>query len=176
MNNQVQVYMMPAISCLRERDLKKSFSSILYKMNPWNFVWISVVCSVILAAIFNSIQGILFWGRISRDLLIIGTIDSVIISSAVVSLIIYFVRNTASLELRVNERTVELQEALEQIKTLRGIVPICSHCKQIRNDEGFWSQVEHYVEDHTHVKFSHGICPECKEEHYHDFITRRNKK
>ena len=99
-----------------------------------------------------------------------------IISAAVASLIIYFVRNTASLELRVNERTVELQEALEQIKTLRGIVPICSHCKQIRNDEGFWSQVEHYVEDHTHVKFSHGICPECKEEHYHDFITRRNKK
>ena len=145
-------------------------------MNPWSFVWISVVCSVILAAILNSIQSILFWGSISRDLLIIGTIDSVIIATVVVSLIIYFVRNTASLELRVNERTVELQEALEQIKTLRGIVPICSHCKQIRNDEGFWSQVEHYVEDHTHAKFSHGICPDCQEEHYLDFITRRNKK
>ena len=176
MNNQVQVYMMPPISWLRERDLKKKFLSVLYKMNPWNFVWISVVCSVILAAIFNSIQSILFWGRISRDLLIIGTIDSVIISSAVASLIIYFVRNTASLELRVNKRTAELQEALEQIKTLRGIVPICSHCKQIRTEEGFWSQVEHYVEDHTHAKFSHGICPECHEEYYLDSITRRNKK
>ena len=176
MNNQVQVYMMPAISWLRERSLKEKILSILYKMNPWNFVWISVVCSVILAAIFNSIQSILFWGSISRDLLIIGTIDSVIISAALVSLIIYFVRNTARLELRVNERTAKLQEALEQIKTLRGIVPICSHCKQIRDDEGFWSQVEHYVEDHTHVKFSHGICPECKKEHYPDFIIRSDKE
>ena len=117
-----------------------------------------------------------FWGSISRDLLIIGTIDSVIISAAVAFLIIYFVRNTARLELRVNERTAELQEALGQIKTLRGIVPICSHCKQIRNDEGFWSQVEHYIEDHTYVKFSHGICPECKKEHYPDFIMRSGKE
>ena len=56
-----------------------------------------------------------------------------------------------------------LQQALDEIKTLRGIVPICSYCKKIRNDEGFWTQVEQYVSDHTEAKFSHGICPACYE-------------
>jgi len=55
----------------------------------------------------------------------------------------------------------ELRLALEQIKTLRGIVPICANCKKIRNDEGYWQQVEIYVRDHTEAEFTHGICPEC---------------
>jgi PAS domain-containing protein len=55
----------------------------------------------------------------------------------------------------------ELQSALAEIKTLRGIVPICSYCKKVRDDEGYWNQVEQYVSDHTEAKFSHGICPTC---------------
>ena len=55
----------------------------------------------------------------------------------------------------------ELRQAFEQIKTLRGIVPICAHCKKIRDDQGYWSQVEVYVRDHTEAEFSHSICPEC---------------
>ncbi len=55
----------------------------------------------------------------------------------------------------------ELQQALAEIKTLRGIVPICASCKKIRDDEGYWQQVEVYVRDHTEAEFSHGICPEC---------------
>ena len=55
----------------------------------------------------------------------------------------------------------ELRQALDQIKTLRGIVPICANCKKIRNDTGYWQQVEVYVRDHTEAEFTHGICPEC---------------
>jgi len=63
----------------------------------------------------------------------------------------------------IKEALIEkLQNALQEIKTLRGIVPICSYCKQIRDDKGFWSQVEEYVTDHTHAEFSHGVCPDCK--------------
>jgi CheY-like chemotaxis protein len=60
----------------------------------------------------------------------------------------------------------ELQDALLEIKTLRGIVPICSNCKKIRDDKGFWSQVEVYVRAHTHAEFTHGICPECAKKLY----------
>ena len=56
---------------------------------------------------------------------------------------------------------MELSQAFDQIKTLRGIVPICSGCKKIRDDQGFWQQVEVYVHDHTEAEFSHGLCPEC---------------
>jgi len=59
-----------------------------------------------------------------------------------------------------------LQQALQEIKTLRGILPICSHCKKIRDDKGSWSRIEHYVREHSEATFSHGICPDCVKEHY----------
>jgi hypothetical protein len=60
----------------------------------------------------------------------------------------------------------ELKEALANVKTLRGLVPICASCKKIRDDKGFWSQVDVYVRDHTEAEFSHGICPECSKRLY----------
>ncbi len=55
----------------------------------------------------------------------------------------------------------ELNKALEEVKTLKGIIPICAHCKNIRNDEGFWQKVEIFVKNHSEAEFSHGICPKC---------------
>ncbi|MDO9262588.1 MAG: response regulator transcription factor [Desulfosalsimonadaceae bacterium] len=67
------------------------------------------------------------------------------------------------------DKIAELGRALSQIKTLRGIVPICANCKKIRNDAGYWQQVEVYVHNHTEADFTHGICPECMEELYPEF-------
>lgn len=61
--------------------------------------------------------------------------------------------------LRKRER--ELEDALEEIKKMTGILPICSYCKQIRNDEGYWQQVEEYISEHSEAMFSHGVCPVC---------------
>ena len=63
----------------------------------------------------------------------------------------------------------DLQQALAEIKTLRGIIPICSSCKKIRDDEGFWHQVEVYVHQRSQAQFSHGICPDCAKRLYPDF-------
>jgi integral membrane sensor domain MASE1 len=57
----------------------------------------------------------------------------------------------------------QLERALHEIKTLRGLIPICAWCKKIRNDTGSWEQLEAYLRDHTEARFSHGICPECIE-------------
>jgi len=62
----------------------------------------------------------------------------------------------------------ELQKAANEIKTLRGILPICSHCKKIRDDKGYWNQIEGYIKNNTDVDFSHGICPECANRYYPD--------
>jgi PAS domain S-box-containing protein len=59
-----------------------------------------------------------------------------------------------------------LQKALDEVKTLRGIIPICSSCKQIRDDKGYWRQVERYISDHIDAEFTHGICPECMKKLY----------
>jgi len=65
------------------------------------------------------------------------------------------------LEEKVNERTQDLQEALLQVKTLRGLLPICSSCKKIRDDQGEWASIEHYIVTKTEADLTHGICPEC---------------
>lgn len=60
----------------------------------------------------------------------------------------------------------DLKKALSEVKTLQGILPICSHCKKIRDDKGYWNQVEAYIHAHSDAQFSHGICPECMKKHY----------
>jgi signal transduction histidine kinase len=57
-----------------------------------------------------------------------------------------------------------LEEALARVKTLRGLLPICAWCKKVRDDDGYWEQVEKYVVSHSRAKFTHGICPQCMEE------------
>lgn len=72
------------------------------------------------------------------------------------------------LEMReaLTAKVEELHQALDQIKTLRGILPICMHCKKIRDDQGYWRQVEVYIRSHTEAHCSHGICPECSKKLY----------
>jgi PAS domain S-box-containing protein len=64
-----------------------------------------------------------------------------------------------------------LQDALANVKTLSGLLPICSGCKQIRDDQGYWNQVETYIHKHTGTQFSHGMCPDCLKKYYPGFIS-----
>jgi methyl-accepting chemotaxis protein len=68
-----------------------------------------------------------------------------------------------------NKLIAQLKDALAKIKTLTGLLPICSFCKKIRNDNGNWEQMEIYIRDHSEANFSHSICPECFKKHYSDF-------
>jgi PAS domain S-box-containing protein len=69
--------------------------------------------------------------------------------------------------LRDNERLVgELQEALQNVKTLAGMLPICMYCHRIRNDEGYWDRIEQYISAHSDATFSHGMCPSCYERQF----------
>jgi two-component system, NarL family, sensor histidine kinase FusK len=90
------------------------------------------------------------------------------------------------LDIRVRERTADLQEelvrrrraqeelqsALQSVKTLSGLLPICSSCKMIRDDRGYWTQVERYLTEHTRAQFSHGLCPECFSALYPDIADK----
>ena len=67
------------------------------------------------------------------------------------------------LQQRLEKENDTLQKALDEIKTLQEIIPICAWCKMIRDDEGFWQQVEDYFFERSDVKFSHGMCPDCLE-------------
>jgi hypothetical protein len=68
--------------------------------------------------------------------------------------------------LELEKSNQELQTLLDNVKTLRGLLPICASCKKIRDDKGYWNQIENYISDRSEVDFSHGICPDCAKELY----------
>ena len=70
----------------------------------------------------------------------------------------------------------KLQKAVDEVKTLSGLIPICSSCKKIRNDEGFWLQVEEYVQQRAEVQFSHSMCPDCGEKTYGEYLNKKIDK
>lgn len=72
-------------------------------------------------------------------------------------------RRVVDLQLQVATHVKELEDALEHIKTLQGILPICSYCKKIRDDHNYWQQVDTYISRTTGARFSHSICPDCYE-------------
>lgn len=86
--------------------------------------------------------------------------------------ILAFCRDISERKKREAEReqlVTELQRALDEIKTLQGILPICASCKKIRDDKGYWEQIEIYIREHAGVEFTHGICPECSKKLYPHF-------
>jgi len=70
----------------------------------------------------------------------------------------------------------ELQFALDNVHTLQGLIPICANCKKIRDDTGYWQQVEGYIQSHSLAKFSHGICPDCAAIMYPDYLKNKPKR
>lgn len=72
-------------------------------------------------------------------------------------------------EKKRNKAICEREKALEDVKVLRGLLPICASCKKIRNEENYWIQIESYIKEHSEAEFSHGICPDCVKKLYPEF-------
>jgi sigma-B regulation protein RsbU (phosphoserine phosphatase) len=98
-----------------------------------------------------------------------------------------FDREELLARVHVGQRVVELQESLEQriselelamsqIRTLRGLFPMCASCKKVRNDQGYWQQVEDYLMEHSEAAFSHALCPDCLKKHYPEYEKIKAKK
>lgn len=85
-------------------------------------------------------------------------------------------RHNLELQISLLGKIEALQKAMAEIKTLRGIVPICAGCKKIRDDKGFWQQVESYVTRHSEAMFSHGMCPDCARKWYPDFADEAEEQ
>ena len=84
-------------------------------------------------------------------------------------------RKVVELQASLAGRIIELQDALAQIKSLRGLLPICMYCKKIRNDKQYWQQVEGYISEHSEAQFSHGVCPDCYKKHLQPQLDKIEK-
>ncbi|HDQ44155.1 MAG TPA: response regulator [bacterium] len=73
--------------------------------------------------------------------------------------------------LALEQKNEALQKSLETIKTLSGLIPICSHCKKIRKDDGYWQRLEEYIHENSDAEFTHGLCPDCEVNIYSTYLT-----
>jgi DNA-binding response OmpR family regulator len=78
-------------------------------------------------------------------------------------------RQLIEARIALNEKVAELELALKEVRTLKGIVPICASCKNVRDDQGYWNRVETYLNEHTEAEFSHAVCPDCMKRLYPQF-------
>jgi len=105
----------------------------------------------------------------SGDLFFITSVKPVKDENNIVTSVICISKNITARKKDEEEREkliADLQRAAAKIRTLSGMFPICSSCKKIRNDQGYWMQIESYIRDHSEAEFSHGICPECAQRLY----------
>ena len=103
---------------------------------------------------FDSLQRQLVW---SEELIALLKIGGVVFGNAI--------ERKRSEEER-SRLILELQESLARVRTLSGLLPICASCKKIRDDKGYWNQIETYIKDRSEAEFTHGICPECAQRLY----------
>ncbi|MBU0519562.1 response regulator transcription factor [bacterium] len=80
------------------------------------------------------------------------------------------------LQRSLSQRVYELEEALNEVKQLQGMLPICSYCKKVRDDNNYWQQVEEYLTDRSEAKFSHSVCPDCDEKYVKPQLERLAKR
>ena len=90
-----------------------------------------------------------------------STLSPLIIAPVMAAIFSRLLKEIDDAEQRNARLVVDLQDALLKTKTLSGLLPICASCKKIRDDAGYWHQVEVYIRDHAEVDFSHGFCPDC---------------
>ena len=74
----------------------------------------------------------------------------------------------------LNDKKIEIDlfTTKDEVKALKGIIPICMHCKGIRDDKGYWNQLEKYITEHSEAQLSHGICEKCLKEHYPEYADK----
>ncbi len=103
----------------------------------------------------------------AQDYLIKGETNSSLLVKA-----IRYAIERKQLENEKERLILELQESLAKVKLLRGLLPICASCKKIRDDKGYWNQVETYLIEHSEATFTHGICPECVKKLYPEYYDK----
>ena len=131
----------------------------LWSHRPKLPVYIAIIASVLtLLGLFSSPSGGELWKVISNRLLALLVIWA-----------------TALLSIRWKAMYIEKEKALSQVKILSGLLPICASCKNIRDDKGYWNQIESYIRDHTEADFSHGMCPDCVKKLYPDIDLNQGK-
>lgn len=118
---------------------------------------------VVLTGLVDQESGLMMVNAGAQDYLVKGQVSGEVLVRS-----IRYAMERKRIENEKQQVISELQEALAKVKLLSGFLPICCSCKKIRDDQGYWQQIESYIKEHSDAEFSHGICPECARRLYPD--------
>jgi PAS domain S-box-containing protein len=142
-----------------------------YTVAKWAAFWdeLAQKKSVILEGRYRKKNGEVFPTEVRADLISFGGLDYA-------CGIVYDITERKQVEEEHEGLIAELQQALSKVKTLSGLLPICASCKKIRDDKGYWNQIESFISEHSEAEFSHGICPECAAKLYPEYVKKPGTK
>ncbi len=151
--------------------IRKNIISFVGRLTTFQLVFIGIVL-VNIICVFCSM---FFHGRITYDYIITGSIASFTVGYLILKILSIYqeelkieIAGRKKANQEKDQLVTELQTALATVKQLSGFFPICASCKNIRDDSGYWNQIEEYIQEHSDARFSHGICPDCAEKLYGD--------
>jgi hypothetical protein len=148
----------------------------LVRVTGWKTAWFFLAISIITMGIrrfttFAMLSTGKAWQASESFYEVTGLVGSLIMLVGVILIGPIFKEITRS-EAKQRELALELQAAMSNIKILSGLLPICASCKKIRDDKGYWNQMETYISEHSEALFTHAICPECGRKLYPDYYDR----
>lgn len=133
-------------------------------------IFVILILSFLLFKRFDALEKIVEWSRAYENY----EIDEIFATAVVFAVLMMVFAYRRMVEMRqqvikIQEKNEQLKRTQDENKQLKGILPICSCCKKIRDDQGYWNQLENYMAKHSEIDFSHSICPECAKNYYPDF-------
>lgn len=137
------------------------FVTLLKKFGIWTTTAGISVAAVMLSVAITSCLLIVFQGYVDW----VGMVVCILAPALILPLPLYkFLQLLLKLdarEIEILEKNNALEKAIEQVRQLSGLLPICASCKKIRDDKGYWNEVEGYLREHSEIEFTHSICPDC---------------
>jgi hypothetical protein len=157
--------------------------TILFK-KPRNILFLgSTLLIVIVLLMTEYFKPDTIWPYFDRSQRFLDVGITLVVCLGITGALVHLVTSEHQRERDLNEQLYQqtlkdkeaLEKALKEIRVLKGLIPICANCKKIRDDQGFWHQVESYIAAHAEVAFTHGICPECKLKLYPEFFGEKKE-
>jgi len=146
-----------------------AFQTLLFGIGTFRTVLILTILVMVVAVAVTTVT----WNIIDSESVAVGNYLAIVITG-ILTPIVTFLFSAVVIKLKCSND--ELKQALSEVKELQSLLPICASCKKVREDDGYWLQIEGYISKHTKTEFSHSICPDCKEELYGDFLRDIDKQ
>ena len=145
---------------------------LIHKYSSTKLLIFTCIISLVVALTMTYFIMILLEIPSLKEGLIIAAVCSISIPVPISYYILKILYMLDQSESELNTKNSELEKALSEVKTLQGLIPVCSNCKKIRNDEGYWGTLESYIHEHSDAMITHGICEDCTEELYGPFLRQ----